>query len=212
MKKYLSLMLLAVSMLFVQQANAQVKFGLKGGLSVSKITFDNDLFDSNNRTGWHIGPTLKIGLPVTGLSLDASALYEQQSSKVEDAAQQGGETTVKRQQIVLPINARYGVGLGSLASLYFFAGPQFGFNVGDRDFSWTSKADYNNTFQLKKSSFSVNVGVGASLINHLQLSASYNIAAGKTGEAKVMKVLTKSYDSVTDGKTNAWQVSVAYFF
>lgn len=212
MKKYLSLMLLAVSMLFVQQANAQLKFGLKGGLSVSKISFDKDLFDSNNRTGWHIGPTVKLGLPVTGLSLDASALYEQQSSKVEDAAQQSGETTVKRQQVVLPINARYGFGLGSLASMYFFAGPQVGFNVGDRDFSWTSKADYNNTFQLKKSSFSINVGVGASLINHLQLSASYNIATGKTGEAKVWNVVENTYKEVTDGKMNAWQVSLAYYF
>jgi opacity protein-like surface antigen len=212
MKKYLSLMLLAVSMLFVQQANAQLKFGVKGGLSVSKISFDNDLFDSNNRTGWYIGPTLRLGLPVPGLSLDASALYEQQSSKVEDGTQQGGETTVKRKQVVFPINARYGFGLGSLASLYVFAGPQFGFNVGDREFSWTSKADYNNTFQLKKSSLSVNVGVGAMLINHLQLSASYNIAAGKTGEAKIKNVVNDTYDAVTDGKTNAWQVSVTYYF
>lgn len=205
-------MLLAVSVLFVQQASAQLKFGVQGGISVSKISFDNDLFDSNNRTGWYMGPTLRLGLPLPGLSLDASALYEQQSSKVEDMTRQGGETTVKHKQVVFPINARYGFGLGSLVDLFVFAGPRFGFNVGDREFSWNDKADYTNTFQLKKSNLSVNVGVGASLINHLQFSAGYNIAVGKTGEAQVRNVVNDTYDAVTDGKTNAWQVSMTYFF
>lgn len=35
MKKVLTFMVLLASLLFVQQANAQVKFGLKGGLNVT---------------------------------------------------------------------------------------------------------------------------------------------------------------------------------
>ncbi|MGI6243297.1 MAG: porin family protein [Prevotella sp.] len=212
MKKYLSLMLLAVSMMFAQQANAQLKFGIKGGLSVSKLSFDKEVFDSNNRTGWHLGPTVKLSFPIPALSVDASALYEQRSSKMEDNTTQSGETTVKQQAVIIPINLRYGFGLGSLASLFVFAGPQFGFNVGDRDFSWTSKENYENTFQLKKSNLSINVGAGASLIKHLQLTASYNIATGKTGEAKVWNVAENTFKEITSGKMNSWEVSLAYFF
>lgn len=212
MKKYVSLIMLAVAMMFAQQADAQLKFGVKGGLNVSSISFNQDLFDSSNRSGWFLGPTMKLSTPILGLGLDASALYEQKSSQVENTKVQGGETTINQKSVIIPVNVRWGFGLGSMASMFVFAGPQFGFNVGKDEFTWTSREDYQNTFQLKKSNLSVNVGAGVSLLKHLQVTANYSIATGKTGEAKVSKVIDDTYDTITTGKANAWQVSVAYFF
>lgn len=212
MKKYVSLIMLAVALMFAQQADAQLQFGVKGGLNVSKISFNQDLFDSSNRSGWFLGPTMKLSTPILGLGLDASALYEQKSSQVENTKVQSGETTINQKSVIIPVNVRWGFGLGSMASMFVFAGPQFGFNVGKDEFTWTSREDYQNTFQLKKSNLSVNVGAGVSLLNHLQVTANYSIATGKTGEAKVSKVIDDTYDTITTGKANAWQVSVAYFF
>lgn len=212
MKKYVSLIMLAVALMFAQQADAQLQFGVKGGLNVSKISFNQDLFDSNNRSGWFLGPTMKLSTPIMGLGFDASALYEQKSSQVENTKVQSGETTINQKSVIIPVNVRWGFGLGSMASMFVFAGPQFGFNVGKDEFSWTSREDYQNTFQLKKSNLSVNVGAGVSLLKHLQVTANYSIATGKTGEAKVSKVIDDTYDTIITGKTNAWQVSLSYFF
>lgn len=212
MKKYVSLIMLAVALMFAQQADAQLQFGVKGGLNVSKISFNQDLFDSSNRSGWFLGPTMKLSTPILGLGLDASALYEQKSSQVENTKVQSGETTINQKSVIIPVNVRWGFGLGSMASMFVFAGPQFGFNVGKDEFTWTSREDYQNTFQLKKSNLSVNVGAGVSLLKHLQVTANYSIATGKTGEAKVSKVIDDTYDTITTGKANAWQVSLSYFF
>ena len=212
MKKYVSLIMLAVAMMFAQKADAQLQFGVKGGLNVSSISFNQDLFDSSNRSGWFLGPTMKLSTPIFGLGLDASALYEQKSSQVENTKVQGGETTINQKSVIIPVNVRWGFGLGSMASMFVFAGPQFGFNVGKDEFTWTSREDYQNTFQLKKSNLSVNVGAGVSLLKHLQVTANYSIATGKTGEAKVSKVIDDTYDTITTGKANAWQVSLSYFF
>lgn len=192
-------------------ASAQVKLGVKGGLNVSKMSVSSDVLDADNRAGWFFGPTLKLTVPIVGLSFDVSALYDQKSTKVSD--DNNGSKTIKQQAIDIPVNVRYGVGLGDAANIFFFAGPQFAFNVGDMEFKWNSTSSYENTFQLRKSTLSVNVGAGVTLLSHLQLTANYNIACGKTGDATVWNTVEKtSQEVVKNGRTNSWQVGVAYFF
>lgn len=186
-------------------ASAQLNFGVKGGLNLSSISLSGDLtknLDSENQAGFFIGPTVKFTLPVVGLGFDAAALYDQKSSKIKDV-------TVKQQSIVVPINIRYSVGLGDLASIYAFAGPQFAFNVGDKKFDVnTLTADYN----LKSSNLSINLGVGAVVAKHVQVSVNYNIAMGKTGEFDASAASEARKDLVGDAKTNTWQFGVAYWF
>ncbi len=209
MKKIFAVLLL--SALMALPSSAQVKFGLKGGLNVTDMSLSSEVFDASNRAGFFIGPTVKFSLPVTGLGIDGSVLYDQRSAKIEKT--NGVETkTVKQQQIAIPINLRYGVGLGSVASAFIFAGPQVGFNVGDTDYNWTDTSNYS----LKKSNFSVNVGLGATLIQHLQITANYNIACGKTADVTLWKTVSDAAQQVTDLKSksrnNSWQIAVAYFF
>lgn len=194
--KKVYLILLAGIMLFATEAKAQINFGLKGGLNVTDMSLSSDVLDASNRTGFYVGPTVKFTLPIIGLGIDASALYDYRSAKLKDS---GDEATLKQQQIAIPVNLRYGFGLGDLASLFIFAGPQFGFNVG-------SDLDEIN-WKWKDTNFSVNVGLGVMLVNHLQINANYNIACGTTGEASV----TNAIDNF-DGKSNSWQIGVAYYF
>lgn len=213
MRKFFTAAIVAASMLFAaSSAQAQVKFGLKGGLNVTNMSLNSEVFDADNQTGFFIGPTVKFTLPIVGLGIDASALYDQRDAKVKVEGDGASvESKIKNQSINIPINLRYGVGLGSTASLFLFAGPQFGFNVGDKNQSL-----YKDVAQwrLKSSTFSVNVGLGAMLLSHLQISANYNIACGKTGETTVSDVAGETVQQMFKkrGRANAWQIGLAYYF
>ena len=205
MKKIISLLVLAMAMMFVSNADAKIMFGFKGGLNVTNMSFSQDVFNTSNQTGFFVGPTVKFTLPVIGLGVDAAALYDQRDGKVDD-------TSVKQQSINIPINLRYSIGLGSLAGIYFAAGPQFGFNVGDDSYDWTDANSYKNTFQMKKSNFSVNLGAGVTLLKHLEIGAAYNIVCGKTGEINVWNASKNAITNTTRSRYNSWQISAAYYF
>lgn len=212
MKKLFATALFAATMLFsANSAQAQVKFGLKGGFNVTSMSLSSEVLDASNRAGFFIGPTVKFTLPVVGLGVDVSALYDQRESKVK-VDDYETESTLKAKAINIPINLRYGFGLGSTASLYLFAGPQFGFNVGDKNQSIFKDM---GEWRLKSSTFSVNVGVGAMFLSHLQLSANYNIACGKTGEVTATSVAGDALQNIVGskrGRANAWQIGLAYYF
>ena len=208
MKKFFTLVVLLAAMTVAAQA--QVKFGVKGGLNLTSMKLSKDIVDKSNQAGFFIGPTVKFTLPVVGLGIDAAALYDQRNAKVADE-------TVKQKSIQIPVNVRYGFGLGSSASIFILAGPQFGFNVGDKDFSSVDSATQTiSNMTLKSSNLSANVGLGLMLLDHLQVSANYNIAIGKTGEFNVLTSTTGAISDVITGSTNAranaWQIAVAYYF
>lgn len=206
-RKTIITVLLLTVLMAASTAHAQIKFGLKGGLNVTSMSFNSDVFDASNRTGFFIGPTVKVQLPLVGLGLDASALYDQREAKVKVAGY-NTETTLKSQAINVPINLRYGVGLGSVANVFLFAGPQFGFNVGDKDQRLTDKS----TWSMKNSNFSINVGAGFTVLSHLQISANYNIACGKTADASVKEGLEQLSNKEVRTRANAWQIALAYYF
>ena len=186
---------------------AQVQFGVKGGLNVGSMSLNNDLLKASNRTGYYFGPTVKFTLPVVGIGLDAAALYDQRETKLSNdklKETSSFEKTVKQQQIVVPINLRYNIGLSKMAALLFYAGPQFGFNVGDKNQSIDGK---RIDWHFKNSNLSINAGAGVMLLNHLQVSVNYNIACGKTGEATVDNTI----DAIK-ARNHAWQVGAAYYF
>lgn len=207
MKKFVILLVAAMTITLYAQAQSKLKFGLKAGVNLTNLKFDRSE-PLKNQTGFHVGPTIKLSLPVTGLSLDASALYDHRSAKAYTIE---GDKTLKQQSVQIPINVRYGVGLGSVANLFAFAGPQFGFNVGEKHQTIIKDAA---EWTLRSSNFSANFGIGATLLNHLQVTVNYNLPFGKTGDVEATTVVNgvkQVYDK-NDGKANAWQISAAYFF
>ena len=211
MKKVLSIVFLVAAMLFAANANAQIKFGLKGGLNVTSMSFSEEVFDASNKTGFFVGPMVKVTVPIVGLSFDAAALYDQKEADVKYTGTEGelGKVNVKQQSINIPVNVRYGFGLSSLANIFLFAGPQWGINVGDKNFKWNESSSYS----LKKSNFSVNVGAGVTLLNHLLVSANYNIACGKSADASLSKALDAAANAGKDkSHNNSWQIALGYSF
>lgn len=204
MKKVFTTFMFIVALLTAAPSQAQVKFGLKGGLNVTDMSLSSEVFNESNKTGFFVGPTIKVTLPIVGLGIDASALYDQRDAKLD-------EKKVSLRSINVPINVRYTFGLSSLAAIYLAAGPQFGYNIGDKNvFSYVDEEGAGG-FELKKSNFSVNVGAGVTLMSKFEIGATYNIACGKTGELNVIDAVGNQISS-KGSRMNSWQVSAAYYF
>jgi hypothetical protein len=192
MRKVLSTLLLVVCCWLAIPAQAQIHFGLKGGIDVSKMTFSSDLLKGDNRTGFFIGPMLDFTVPVVGVGVDVAALYSQSGLKANDEFSES--ETLK--SIEVPINLKWTIGLGSTLGVYLAAGPQFGFSLNDK--LW-------DNIEAKKCAVSVNIGAGVKLVQHLQIGVNYNI-----GASKLANVIAEGFE--TNIRKNAWQVSLAYLF
>ena len=198
MTKKTRLAALVAAVLTSISVSAKFDWGLKGGVNVTDFSFSKDMYSSDNRMGFYVGPTIKLSF-LMGLGVDASALYDQRSVKIDD------EMSVRQQQLAIPVNLRYSIGLGKLLNVFAYAGPQFGFNLNKK----ASKED--KFVKFKDSDVSVNVGLGVTIVKHLQLNANYNIACGKTCDVTATDVLS-AVTSKTKGRFNSWQVGLAYFF
>ena len=210
MKKALSLMVLAASLLPMSEADAQVKFGVKGGWNLSSLKLNDDMFTSDNKNGFFIGPMMKVSLPLTGLGFDIAALYDQREAKMRYASDVTGSdlsrrTTIKQKTIDVPVNLRYSIGLASMANVYFFGGPQWSINVGDENFKWDSVSSYT----LKKNTLSFNIGAGLTFLQHIQASVNYNIEASKSGKMEIERLDDGDW---VKGRNHTWQVSLGYWF
>lgn len=201
MKKILSTLMVAACLWMALPAQAQFRFGLKGGLNISTLSFSSDLFKGDNRTGFFIGPMAEFTIPVVGLGLDVAALYNQSKGKA-DYYEEGVSEDKTLKTIEIPVNLKWSFGLGSTLGGYIAAGPQFGFNVGSGLFNIGSE-----TFDMKKSYTTFNVGAGVKLVQHLHIGLNYNF-----GINKMAKAFIDDYEGSVEMKRNTWQVSLAYMF
>ena len=211
MKKIFGVIALAAGFLFAAPAQAQFKFGVKAGLNVSKAILDKEVVSADNRNGFFIGPVLEFTVPVIGIGLDAALLYDNKSIKAsgEDLSGNNVSQTETLHYIDIPVNVKYTIGLGSLASVYGATGPQFSYNVGGK-----SVFDNMGDYTLNKSEFSWNVGAGVKLLGHLQVGYNYNIALGNTAEVKEKGAAGTAVGYLLGKKVknNTHQISVAYMF
>lgn len=144
MKKIISVLMVAVCLMMAAPAQAQLHFGVKGGLNISKLSFSKDAFKGDNKTGFFVGPMAEFTLPIIGIGADVAALYSQTDLGAD------GEKTMKLKTFAVPVNLKWSFGLGSMLGAYIAAGPQFDFNIGNK--TWTRE------LSLKKSTTSFNVG------------------------------------------------------
>lgn len=191
----------------VMPANAKFKYGVKAGMNNTSLKFNlNDL--SNKRGyGWFIGPTVQFTLPVgiTNIGVDGALLYDERRSKAE---YNNTNESITMRSIIIPINARVKFSLIKVLGAYFATGPQFGFNVGKNEVNLASSSSVKDHFQLRKSQFSWNIGLGLIVLTHLEVGVAYNIGIGKTGDLKGMS----SNEILNKPKQNSWVVSAAYYF
>lgn len=190
MKKIAFVAVMALSLLAVMPAQAQLKLGVKGGLNLVNNSLSDlksstltQLVDKDNYTGFFIGP--KLDLNLGGLGFDAAVLYSQKGFAL------GEDDSFKLQSLVVPVNVRWGFGLGDLISVFVYGGPELVYNVNETlEFVKGIKSDNEEgiaAYTVNRSMFDVNLGVGATLFTHLQATLGYSIPCGQTADVKFMK-------------------------
>lgn len=194
MKRFL---LLLVALAVLMPAAAQVRLGLKAGLTVNSLHLNNDLFDSDNQTGFTGGAVVDVKVPLLGLGFDLSAMYVRRNAKFMS---ENHIADYARDYIAIPLNLKWNFNLpvvGNLAVPYLATGPELSFLTSRRHAEgWSNKS----------CDWAWNFGVGVMLLNHLQIQASYGL--GMTKAAKCL------YDETQriDGKNRYWTVTAGYFF
>lgn len=196
MKKTVALVLIVLAALMVVPVNAQIKFGIKGGINISSVHF-TDLpknVSSDNVTGFQIGPMLEVMAPVMGVGLDAAILYSQKGLGV-------GDENIKNDYIDVPVNLKWKFGLPIL-KVYLAAGPYVGFRVGG-DKIWDFPQAIGGQLKAKSFNAGLNFGAGVELIKHLQVGFNYGL--GLTDDYSVSKLDFK-------GKNRGWAITAAVLF
>ena len=171
MKKVFGALAVALSCLAIAMpADAQLlKFGVKGGVNMSEVTFRNI---KDNSTGFYIGPMAELTIPLAGLGVDAAVLYDQR-----------GDHDYKQQAFDIPVNLKYTIGLGSMLAFYLAAGPDFYFDL---------KKEKNGAFALLLT-FAVFDVLGAWLGGSGSVNIPLAAAAAASGVAYVALTVMKHH-------------------
>ena len=240
MKKLFGL-LATICLFATMPATAQFKIGIKGGVTLPEKPAANFEEIKNclmGNTGWFVGPTAKLMIPVVGLGIEAELLYSQSNVEIEGQ-------NVKIQNIDVPVNLRYDLSLPVVSRYvvpFITVGPQFSWyvsknNVVVQSFRELVNGKGNTTadkilnyipgvdkpfkvYKMTDRNISANLGFGVLLFKHLQIHANYNLSLDNAAEfidrnpqcldsASGILDLTKD---IFDTKTNTWQISLAVIF
>ena len=174
MKKVFSVLMVAVALMMAAPAQAQlIKFGVKGGLNMSKL--DAEGLKSDNSTGFFIGPMAEFTLPIVGLGIDGAVMFSQR-----------GKDEFKQQGLEIPVNLKFSFGLGSMLGAYLAAGPDFFYNFKDL------KVEGG---EAKKAQVALNLGAGVKLLRKLQVGVNYQIPMGNSFELGNVDVKNKTWQA-----------------
>lgn len=177
-------------------AQAQLRFGVKGGLNITSVHFNSDLLKSDNVTGFHIGPMIEATMPLLGFGFDAAILYAQKGMESNSS---GVATTMKTSYLDVPVNLKWKFGL-PIIKAYLAAGPYASFRIGG-DKIWNV---LNDQLETKSFGAGLNFGAGVELFSHLQVGFNYQL--GLTDNFSAEKL------DLTDNKNRGWVISAAYLF
>ncbi|MDL2255253.1 PorT family protein [Parabacteroides sp. OttesenSCG-928-G06] len=200
MKKLISLFVVVVLTSFAFAANAQLRFGIKGGVNISTVSFDKDILSTKNVTGFHIGPMIEAIVPVLGVGIDAAILYTQKGMEFEGVdvlETKVGNEVVKIDYLDVPIHLKWKIEL-PLIKPYLATGPYLGFRLSKNEI-------FNNLEdQIKAKTFGLgwDFGAGVEVLNHLQVGFNYGL--GLTDNYKLGKE--------SAGKNRGWMITAAIMF
>lgn len=228
MKKIITLLALISCLIVTIPASAQVRLGIKVGTNLPKNTFNDLDFEGltqslsiKNSTGFFIGPTLDVKVPILGLGFDAGLNYSLRrvTMEYENIALKARENKTNKQHMLeIPINLKYTFSVGDMLGIYAAVGPAFSFNLNKNSF-WNDMQDIaggiidseGGKYVRNTAEVSINAGVGVLLLNHLQVGVNYNWALTDDAKTSGEDFLNAAWNGKAV-KNRMWQVSLAYLF
>ena len=168
---------LLLSFLAVASADAQVAFGIKGGLNLTTLDVKDPELSYESKTGYHAGIFLRSRMDKVAIQPEL-LLFTQQGDLESSFFGTARESfTYLSIRVILKF---YPVG-----GLNIQLGPQFGFLIdGEREYdNFLSSGTEDITDHYKKSDVSVSVGGGYDFGFGLGLDVRYNIGVKDINDA-----------------------------
>lgn len=188
-------------------AEAQFHWGLRAGADFSKFPTTADQFKSDYYTGFHVGPTVEMKLPLR-FSVDASLLFSQKNVGITSMEKTEVKDILKTNYFVVPVNAKFDLVSLPGADVMVIAGPQFNFMLNNNLEDLKDLNTLRET-EAKKASVGVNVGLGVRVLKMLQISALYNATLSDDYKFTSLNQTTKD---VFNAKTNSFVIQAAVLF
>ena len=188
-------------------AEAQFHWGVRAGADFSKFPTTADQFKSDYYTGFHVGPTVEMKLPLR-FSVDASLLFSQKNVGITSMEKTEVKDILKTNYFVVPVNAKFDLVSLPGADVMVIAGPQFNFMLNNNLEDLTNLNNLRET-EAKRASVGVNVGLGVRVLKMLQISALYN--ATLSDDYKFTS-LNQTTQDVFNAKTNSFVIQAAVLF
>ncbi len=189
------------------EAAGPFRFGIKAGVAINDLKFNEDAFNANNRTGFTGGLTAQFVVPLTGIGCDISAMYTHRSNRISVNSTDANGTSassmnVNRDYLEIPVNFRWEIniiGINKIVAPFITTGPDFSFLM--------SKQNVNDAWKEKKFDLAWNFGFGLQFVQKVQIAASYGLGLTKSasGDASL-------YGTGIDSKNRFWTVTAAYLF
>jgi hypothetical protein len=187
MKKVILVIALVMFSISSMGQKKLVGIGIEAGMNFNKMSFDNEMFESENRLGFFVGPKVKFNLPLLGFGCDAALLYSMSSAQVNfryhdinNSAQAFPVTKPKNlSYIEIPMNLRYTFDIQAVA-IYLATGPQYNYCIS---FDETVKDMFYDRvpYDYSRSTWGWSFGGGIEILNHLQIGITYTIPLSNNG-------------------------------
>jgi outer membrane protein with beta-barrel domain len=186
MKKFYTL-LVALILVGTISTQAQIKFGVKGGLNLPSLDAQGGInaVSADNANGWHAGLALELKLPIIGI--EADVFYSQVG--FESATLGSVTADLQNTTLDIPVVAKWYI----LKVLNIQAGPQFSFVTSSKHGVDDIKS------QIDNKAFGFVAGLGVEL-GPLMASGRFIFPS------------TITVQNAGDYKTSNIQISVGYWF
>lgn len=212
MKKSILILYALFLCVTVMAQSQKVKLGLKAGLNISSLTFDESELNSTSKAGFTAGFMVEIPM-AKNFSIQPELLYSQQGTKTSfsdiDVTNSNFSSTIQLDYLNIPVMLKYYVAKG----LSVQAGPQIGILLKANNKYQDNFLGYENkeSFDLKEYSTgidtSVNFGLGYQFKDKFYTDLRYTISysnAFKKGDV--------NHFINHDMKNRVFQVTFGYFF
>jgi len=210
-------MLVLYTLLMCATITAQtekVKIGVKAGLNIASLTFDENELESSQKTGFTAGIMAEIPL-AKNFSVQPELLYSQQGIKFSysdiDVTNSNYKSTISLNYLNIPVMLKYYV----LKGLSLQAGPQIGIllksnnKYQDNFLGYDNHENYNLSDYTNAFDTSVNLGLGYQFKNKFYVDLRYNISY-----SDVFKEANSNGNYVinSDMRNRVFQITLGYFF
>ena len=184
-------------------ASAQISFGAKVGAKINDLRFKPDHIEDTYNPGFTCGLMLEYMFPKTNVGIDVSLMYFNVKTKFNEYI-----NTPKVQEIEypthfieLPVNFKWKV-IRKPVTPFLTTGPSLSVIGGERQL-------VSNHLRCKAAVIDWNFGLGAEILNKVQVGVNYGL--GLIDAFEIKGGLKGTWIDL-DGKRNSWPISATYMF